>query len=62
MTAAQTEQRGHDSNETNLDQTRAMEKYVAYHGLICPSIKTDMVKIWSNKVKIWVNKVEIKYK
>ena len=42
--------------------TPTVKKCVTYHGLICPSIKTNMVKIWSNKVKIWVNKVEIKYK
>ena len=52
----------YDSDETNLDQTWAMEKYVTYCGLICPSIKTNTVENWSNKVKIWVNKVKIKYK
>ena len=39
-----------------------VKKHVTYCGLICPSIKTNIVEIWSNKVKIWVNKVKIKYK
>ena len=43
----------YDSDETNLDQTWAMEKYVTYYGLICPRMKTNTVKIWSNKVNIW---------
>ena len=45
-----------------LTPTVTVEKCVTYYGLICPSIKTNMVIIWSNKVKIWVNKVKIKYK
>ena len=51
-----------DSDETNLDQTQAMEKYETIYGLICPSTKTNKVKIWSNKVKIWSNRVKMKYK
>ena len=43
----------YDSDETNLGQTWAMEKYVTYYGLICPRMKTNTVKIWSNKVNIW---------
>ena len=43
----------YDSDETNLDQTWAMEEYVTYYGLICPRMKTNTVKIWSNKVNIW---------
>ena len=42
--------------------TPTVKKHVTYCGLICPSIKTNIVEKWSNKVKIWVNKVKTKYK